>query len=332
LSFVGIIANPDSGRDIRRVVSQAFAVGNHQKVNVLQRLLLALCRLGVRRIEIMPDLFGLGARALDGLSGAADVHAATRLIDMLVEGSAQDSLRAAEYLQAAGAGCIVVLGGDGTCRVVAKGCGEVPLLPISTGTNNVVPYFIEGTVAGLAAAYVASYPDLPREQLCWRHKKLVVRVNERETDEALVDVGLVRAQFVGSRAVWDTDTLCQVFVTRAQPSSIGLSAVVGVLNPIAPTTAAGAAVTVQPNGRQVLAPIAPGRIASVHIGELIELAPGVACPVQEDRPAVLALDGEREINLRPGDQAVVTLRLDGPWMVDVDKTLLLAVAEGVFEM
>jgi hypothetical protein len=160
----------------------------------------------------------------------------------------------------------------------------------------------------------------------------VVRVNERETDEALVDVGLVRAQFVGSRAVWDTDTLCQVFVTRAQPSSIGLSAVVGVLNPIAPTTAAGAAVTVQPNGRQVLAPIAPGRIASVHIGELIELAPGVACPVQEDRPAVLALDGEREINLRPGDQAVVTLRLDGPWMVDVDKTLLLAVAEGVFEM
>ena len=35
--------------------------------------------------------------------------------------------------------CIVTLGGDGTNRVVAKGCGSVPILPISTGTNNVFP-------------------------------------------------------------------------------------------------------------------------------------------------------------------------------------------------
>lgn len=331
MSLVGIIANPDSGRDIRRVVSQAAAVGNQQKINVLQRLLVALGRLGVNRIEIMPDLFGLGERALDGLADHAGVRAATGLIDMPVEGTAQDSLRAAEHLRGIGANCIIVLGGDGTCRVVAKGCGDVPLVPISTGTNNVVPYLIEGTVAGLAAAYVALNPGIAPEQLCRRHKKFVIHVNGRECDQALVDVTLVGSSFVGSRAVWDASMLRQIFVTRAQPSYIGLSTVIGMLRPIRATDTVGAAVTIQPNGRQVLAPIAPGRIASVGIGELITLTPGVAYPVQGDRPAVLALDGEREIVLHPGDQAEVTLSLDGPWIVDVEKTLLLAVAEGIFE-
>ena len=39
---------------------------------------------------------------------------------------------------------IVTLGGDGTNRVVAKGCGNVPITPISTGTNNVFPKVVEG--------------------------------------------------------------------------------------------------------------------------------------------------------------------------------------------
>jgi len=34
VSLVGIIANPASGKDIRRLVSQAITVGNQQKVNV----------------------------------------------------------------------------------------------------------------------------------------------------------------------------------------------------------------------------------------------------------------------------------------------------------
>jgi predicted polyphosphate/ATP-dependent NAD kinase len=332
LSLVGIIANPDSGRDIRRVVSLAAPVGNQQKINVLRRLLQALSRLGVSRVEIMPDLFGLGRQAMDALADAGASGTTASLIDMSIEGGAQDSVRAAEYLRAAGASCIVVLGGDGTCRVVAKGCGEVPLVPISTGTNNVVPYLIEGTVAGLAAAYLALRPDVPRDVLCWRHKKLLIRINGRETDQALVDVTLVTSQFVGSKAVWEPDVLRQVFVTRAQPSNIGLSALIGVLHPIGPAEAFGATARVQPNGRQVLAPIAPGRIASIGIGELVTLAPGVAHPVLDERPAILALDGEREIVLHAGDRAEVMLTLEGPWIVDVERTLNLAVDEGTFRI
>jgi predicted polyphosphate/ATP-dependent NAD kinase len=215
---------------------------------------------------------------------------------------------------------------------VAKGCGQVPLVPISTGTNNVVPYLIEGTVAGLAAAYVALNPNLPREQLCWRHKKLLVQINGHESDQALVDVTLVASRFVGSKAVWEPDTLRQVFVTRAQPSTIGLSTLIGVLRPIGPTETFGAAARIQPNGRRALAPIAPGRIAAIGIGELVTLVPGVAHPVLDGRPAVLALDGEREIVLQMGDRAKVMLDLEGPWIVDVEKTLQLAVAEGTFKI
>jgi hypothetical protein len=42
------------------------------------------------------------------------------------------------------------------------------------------------------------------------------------------------------------------------------------------------------------------------------------------------LDGEREIILNDYDEAEVTLELDGPWIIDVERTLLLAVSEGTF--
>lgn len=330
MDFVGIIANPASGKDIRRLVSHATVVNNNEKVSIVRRLLLALHASGMQRVEIMPDPFGIGLRALDGLRGQPEVVDATSLIDMPIEHTAADSLRAAQHLRDTGAGCIIVLGGDGTCRVVAKGAGVVPLLPLSTGTNNVVPYFIEGTVAGSAAAYVALHPDADREDLCRRHKRLLVHVNGETIDQALVEVALVSTSFVGARAVWETGNLRQVFVSRAQPVNIGLSSIIGVVQPVDPAYPGGASVTTAANGRMVMAPIAPGSVVPVGIGEIVEMKPGVSYLVDSLRPAVLALDGEREITLHGGDDAEVTLDLEGPWIVDVDRTLSLAVAEGAF--
>jgi predicted polyphosphate/ATP-dependent NAD kinase len=330
LGFVGIIANPASGKDIRRVVSHATVVNNHEKVSIVRRVLLALYAYGVRRVEIMPDHFGIGVRALTGLRDRPEIQEMSSLIDMSFDGSADDSLHAARHLRDAGAGCIVVLGGDGTCRVVAKQCGAVPLLPLSTGTNNVVPRFIEGTVAGVAAAYVALHTDVGRERLCRRHKRLLVHVNGKQADQALVEVSLIATGFVGSRAIWDVSSLRQVFVSRAQPSSIGFSSVVGVLRPISPTAPRGACVVISTDGQKVIAPIAPGFFTPVGVGEVFDLEPGVPHPVQDGRPAVLALDGEREIVLHDGDEVAVMLDLDGPWIVDVEQTLLQAVQAGVF--
>jgi predicted polyphosphate/ATP-dependent NAD kinase len=330
LSFVGIIANPASGKDIRRLVSHATVVNNNEKVSIVRRLLLALHALGVRRVEIMPDHFGVGERALRGLRDRPEVIDATSLIDMPIEHTASDSLRAAGYFCEAGAGCIVVLGGDGTCRIVAKEAGEVPLLPISTGTNNVVPRFIEGTIAGSAAAFVTLNPDIDREALCQQHKRLLVQVNGETVDQALVEVALVSSSFVGARAVWETGSLRQVFVSRAQPTNIGLSSVVGVAHPVDPAHPGGAYVTTAANGRQILVPIAPGSVVPVGIGDVIDMKPKTKYPVDSLRPAVLALDGEREITLFGGDEASVELDLKGPWIVDVERTLSLAVAEGAY--
>jgi predicted polyphosphate/ATP-dependent NAD kinase len=327
---VGIIANPASGKDIRRLVSHATVVNNNEKVGIVRRLLLALHATGVCRVEIMPDHFGIGERALKGLRDRPEVIDSASLIDMPVEHSVDDSLRASQYLRNAGAGCIIVLGGDGTCRAVAKAAGEVPLLPLSTGTNNVVPYFIEGTIAGLAAAYVALDPDADREKRCWRHKRLLVRVNGKTIDEALVEVALVATSFVGARAVWEAGILRQVFASRAQPTNIGLSAIIGVVHPVAPAYPGGASVTTAANGRKVMVPLAPGSLVPVDIGEIFEMVPGISYSVDPLRPATLALDGEREITLKTGDEATVELDLEGPWIVDVERTLSMAVAEGAF--
>lgn len=332
MSLVGIIANPASGKDVRRLVSHAITVGNQQKVNVVRRVLLALHACGIERVEIMPDVYGIGERALHALHGRPDVRAMVSIIDMVVENTAEDSVRAAAYLRQAGAGCIISLGGDGTARLVARSCDQVPLLPLSTGTNNVVPVFVEGTVAGLAAAYVAQQPEARRHALCRRHKQLLVEINGQETDMALVDVALIATQFIGARAVWEPGLVRQVFVTRAQPTQIGLSAVIGVLEPVAPDQAWGASATLDGQGRQVLVSIAPGAIARLGVGQITRLEPGCAYPILPDRPAVLALDGERELELTAADQVQVKLDLGGPWIVDVEHALAQAVAAGAFEV
>ncbi len=248
MSLVGIIANPASGKDIRRIVGNAITVNNQQKLNIIKRILVALAGSGVDQILIMPDQFGFGKRSLNDLKNRQDVQQAVQLIDMPFENLAEDTTLAAARMVQAGADCIIVLGGDGTCRLVAKTTGNVPLLPISSGTNNVVPQFIEGTVAGLAAAHLAQQPAGERTALCWQHKRLVIHINGEEVDHALVDAAVIDTPYVGSRAVWEPDLIRQVFVTRADPVHIGISSIIGMVQAIDPRQPQGACVST--GGRQ----------------------------------------------------------------------------------
>lgn len=327
---IGIIANPASGKDIRRLVSRATTVNNHEKVSIVQRVLLALDANGADRIRIMPDPFGIGRRALSGLRDASGLLEKASLIDMPFQGSARDSVIAAQQLQEVGAGCVVVLGGDGTCRAVAKGCGDMPIVPLSTGTNNVVPSFVGGTVAGAAAVYVAGISPEDRGTVCDRHKRLLVIVNGERVDQALVEVAVVRSGFVGARAIWEADRLVQLFVTRAQPSTIGLSSIIGVVRPLEPGAPLGAAASFSADGRQVMAPLAPGTFARVSLDRIRDLEPGIRVPVDGARPVAMGLDGERELVLVEGDDAEVVLDPGGPWIVDVERALKGAVESGQF--
>src|SRR5881227_731672 len=118
-------------------------------------------------------------------------------LSMPVLATSADSTRAAEMLASMGAGCIITLGGDGTNRAVTRGCGAVPLVPISTGTNNVFPTFLEGTIAGMAAGLVAS--GIRDERMIKREPRLEVCINSMAIESALVDVVVSSLPFVGAR-------------------------------------------------------------------------------------------------------------------------------------
>lgn len=63
MSLVRVIANPNSGKDISRLVEHAIVAGNQQKVNIVHRLLLSLWAVGIEQMEIMPSSYGAGRRA-----------------------------------------------------------------------------------------------------------------------------------------------------------------------------------------------------------------------------------------------------------------------------
>jgi predicted polyphosphate/ATP-dependent NAD kinase len=322
---VGIIANPAAGKDIRRLVAHASTFDNLEKVNIVRRVVLGVAASRVDQVVFMPDAFGIVARALHHLKDPPSVTS----LDFEPAFTDADSTRAAAMLRERGIGCIVTLGGDGTNRAVAKGSGQVPLVAISTGTNNVFPRLMEGTIAGLAAGAVASgrldLSTAARPTLC-----LEVLRNGCPVDLALVDVAVCGERFVGARAVWEPAAIRQIVSTTARPDMIGLSAIGAYLPGVRLGRDEGLVLEIGEGGERVLAPIAPGLVRPIDVAAHRRLAIGEIVEVGSSTHAVLALDGERELPLRPGERVQVRLSQRGPRVVDVRAALRQAVECGLF--
>ncbi len=327
--IVGIVANPASGRDIRRLVARASVFQTAEKVNMVLRVAAALGALGVRTVLLMPDLGGIAAGVLRGAEGQFGVALPElAFVDMPIEQGPTDSARATRMMVEAGAAAIVVLGGDGTHRVVAGACGDTPIATLSTGTNNTFPELREATLVGLATGLLASGRIGAREA-CRRNKQLVVQSASRR-EIALVDVAVSPIRHAGSRALWQADALSELFVAFAEADAIGLSSIAGLLEPVGRGDAHGLHVRVDPAQARfrLTAPIAPGLLAELPIAGHARLEPGT--PVAVALPAgTLALDGEREIEFGPADRPRVWLDAHGPRTVDVPTTLRLAAARGL---
>jgi predicted polyphosphate/ATP-dependent NAD kinase len=202
---VGVVANPASGRDVRRLVTGASVFDNAEKGAMVHRLMAGLGAAGVDRVVMMPAASGVSAslqRHLRGRTGRLADRPLPELevLDMAVREDAGDSAAAVLAMAERGVAAIVVLGGDGTCRVVAGHCGDLPLCALSTGTNNAFPELREATVAGLATGLVAT-GRLGGDGLVRRAKRLEVAVGDVR-DSALVDVAVTAERWVGSRALW----------------------------------------------------------------------------------------------------------------------------------
>ncbi|MEE8398114.1 MAG: NAD(+)/NADH kinase, partial [Desulfobacterales bacterium] len=315
MKSVGIIANPASGKDIRRLVAYGSVVTSNEKINMLKRILLGIDSMGIKDVSMMPDASGIGNRALDRLPLSMNVS----FLDMILGNNQDDSTRAAEQLNRMGVACIVTLGGDGTNRVVAKSSGTTPLLSVATGTNNAFCTMAEGTLAGIAAGVIAQESGA-LDEVVIRAPRLEIWDDTGFVDSALVDVVISKAEFVGSRAIWDEATLSEVFLTRAEPGNIGFSSLGGYLCHVPADAGKGLYIAVGPGGQTVRAPIAPGRIRPIPVESFRIFEAGEKLPVRQT-PAVIALDGEREIVVAKGDRYYVSFSPDGPYVVDLTKTL-----------
>lgn len=324
MAAVGVIANPASGKDIRRLVAYGSVFDNNEKVNIVRRVLLGLEAVGVEEVIFMPDSFAIGARAVDGLPCALTCS----FLDFPLQFTQEDSVRAAALMREKGVGCLVTLGGDGTNRAVAKECGAVPLLPISTGTNNVFPMMIEGTLAGLAAGLVAK-GAVELAEVVRPTRRLEVEWDGEVIDIALVDAVVYDDLFVAARAIWDMARVKEIFLTGMEPGRIGLSSIGDALSVLAPFDGYGLYIKTGEGPYEVVAPIAPGLIKRIGVEAVRPLALGERVQISY-KPSVLALDGEREIMIRGKDQVSLLISPDGPRVVDVKKVFEEAAKKGLF--
>lgn len=309
---VGLIVNPAAGRDIRRLVGAASVMPNHEKSSIVQRLVAGLEAGGVQRLLYLNDGSGIVAAALNRRRTAMTLEP----LPIHAEGTVMDSINAARRLAAEDVGVIVTLGGDGTNRAVASVCGAVPVIAISSGTNNVFPATVDGTVAGVAAACIISGgADL---DVVAPRAKWVEVATDTTNDVALVDVAVCRAAFRGAVAIWDPRRIRALVLSRGEPWAVGLSAIGGRLQPVTADDHAGLYVELGEGGREVTAVIVPGLVCQVAVRGWRLLALGE--PVTLDvRDGIVALDGERE--LRAQDCATATVTAHGPRLVDIPRLL-----------
>ena len=315
---IGVIVNPSSGKDIRRIVSYADSVGHMEKMNLLLRAVIAADSKGIKEIYFMPDPQGL-ARAIQArLKQDGGPWQIIKILDFLPMGKATDTSKAVAEFERLKCRAILVMGGDGTSRDIAQTGTKIPILPISTGTNNVYPEAIEGTIAGMVMGVVCVDP----EAVVTRHDKQIrVSVNGKEEWIALVDVVCSKQTEIASRAVWSPEDIRWLAVTRASPASIGLSSIVGQWEYLSPEEPGWIFFECGVEGEIRLSPIIPGRMVPVGKLALTRHSCEKSFEWRADRSGTLALDGERMVRFRENDCIQIQVDQGGPTRILVEETL-----------
>ena len=75
------------------------------------------------------------------------------------------------------------------------------------------------------------------------------------------------------------------------------------------------------------APLSPGLFRKVAVRSVTRIPFDVTVPMQG--PGVLALDGDRDHKLLEHHALAVSIRRDGPWLLDLSAAMRWAVARGI---
>ncbi|MDE0368443.1 MAG: NAD(+)/NADH kinase [Gammaproteobacteria bacterium] len=324
MGVIGIVANPASGKDVRRLVARASVFDNQEKQAIVSRALVGAHAAGARKVAWLDDAHGIVAGAVkdhDDLECTA--------LDATRTATPLDTITAARALKDIDCAVVITLGGDGTNRAFAIGWHDAPLIALSTGTNNVFPCLLEGTVAGAAAGLIAA-GRIRLDEVARQQKLIRVEVEGERGDLALIDAVLSRERFIGARALLAPELLDSALLTCADPAAVGVTSIGGLLHSVSRDDDCGLRLVFGPGGHTVQAPIAPGLYRQVAVsdhgtvpfGERVEIA----------GQGVLAFDGERDRTLKAGQKARMFVECSGPHVVDVWKTLELAAERGLFSM
>ena len=186
MSIAGILANPASGKDIRRLVAHGSVFDNQEKVRMVRRLILGMERAGVSKIIYMPDAYAIVPRALNAISPSIPVEP----VEMPIRSTEADTTTAAEIMATLGVGCLAVLGGDGTSRAACKGSVEIPVMPLSTGTNNVFPFMGRSHCGRTRCRPCCLRPPALGTMLLSFDACLIFLIDDAVADMALVDAAV----------------------------------------------------------------------------------------------------------------------------------------------
>jgi hypothetical protein len=322
---VGIIANPMSGKDVRRLAARASRVTPESKRDQIARAVVGAAASGADHIVVVREPMRIAQSAVEGMSIGANID----VIDIAARLDAGDTQRAALEMRKRGCGAIVVLGGDGTNRAIAQVWPDAPLVPISTGTNNVFPMMVEATLAGAAAGLVAS-GGIGLEEVAQPAKLIHLERAGGEQTLAVIDAVRLEGDRVGNMMPVEAGMIREVVLARAEAASVGMSPIGGLLEPCGAEDDFAVlvrCVTHEQGGKSLRVPISPGIFRTVHIESVRRLALGEKITITG--PGVLAFDGDREITLDIGQPIEVSVRRDGPWVIDPARALRLAAERGL---
>ena len=322
---VGLVANPASGKDIRRLAGKASVFDNREKLAIVRRAVIGAIAAGARRFVYMSDSHGIVKQAI----AETTIPRGVRFEALPSSGtaSAMDTIVAAEQMAQKDCAVVLVLGGDGTNRAFVRGWRDATLVSLSTGTNNVFPVMAEATVAGMALGLIAAGTVASR-LVATQAKVIDVDIEEAEQDIALIDAVITRDAFIGAKALLDPSQLKEALLCRAEPAAVGITSLGGLVRPVSDKDDFGLHLTFAKGGRQLLAPMGPGMFAKVEIGKtrLVKFDQAV----KAQGPSVIALDGERERVIAPGQRIEMRISRSGPWVVDLAATLQRAAKQKIF--
>lgn len=322
---VGLVANPASGKDIRRLAGKASVFDNREKLAIVRRAVIGAIAAGARRFVYMSDSHGIVKQAI----AETTIPRGVRFEALPSSGtaSAMDTIVAAEQMAQKDCAVVLVLGGDGTNRAFVRGWRDATLVSLSTGTNNVFPVMAEATVAGMALGLIAAGKVASR-LVATQAKVIDVDIEEAEQDIALIDAVITRDAFIGAKALLDPSQLKEALLCRAEPAAVGITSLGGLVRPVSDKDDFGLHLTFAKGGRQLLAPMGPGMFAKVEIGKtrLVKFDQAV----KASGPSVIALDGERERVIAPGQRIEMRISRRGPWVVDLAATLQRAAKQKIF--